>query len=186
VLPNGYKREPYKRVIRFLNESGQAPDTVGFMGHFELMTLTPPEELLEVYDNFAEIAPRLQLSEFDVEAGDDDELQADFYRDVMIASFSHPNFVSIVQWGFWENAHWKPAAALWRKDWTLKPAGQVFVDLVKKQWWTSESTTTNASGKCKVRGFLGDYNVDVELDGKTVTKKAVLDRDGAVVQIQLD
>ena len=185
VLPNGYKREPYKRVIRFLNEQGQAPDTVGFMGHFELMTLTPPEELLEVYDNFAEIAPRLQLSEFDVEAGDDDELQADYYRDVMIASFSHPNFVSIVQWGFWENAHWKPAAALWRKDWTLKPAGKVFVDLVKKQWWTDESTTSNQAGSCQVRGFLGDYKVSVEHDGQTATEKLTLTGDGAKIRIQL-
>ena len=185
VLPNGYKREPYKRVIRFLNEQGQAPDTVGFMGHFGLTTLTPPEELLEVYDNFAEIAPRLQLSEFDVEAGDDDQLQADYYRDVMIASFSHPNFVSIVQWGFWENAHWKPAAALWRKDWSLKPAGKVFVDLIKNQWWTDESTTTNKAGSCHVRGFLGDYMVSVEHDGHTATEKLKLTGDGASIRIQL-
>ena len=186
VLPNGYKREPYKRVIRFLNEQGQAPDTVGFMGHFELMTLTPPEELLEVYDNFAELAPRLQLSEFDVEAGDDDKLQADYYRDVMIASFSHPNFVSIVQWGFWEKAHWKPAAALWRADWSLKPAGEVFVELTKKQWWTDEATKTNAAGNSKVRGFLGDYKINVEHDGKTVTGKTTLTRDGTTLRIKID
>ncbi len=185
VLPNGYKREPYKRVIRFLNDQGQAPDTVGFMGHFELMTLTPPEELLEVYDDFARIAPRLQLSEFDVEAGDDDELQADYYRDIMIASFSHPNFVSIIQWGFWENAHWKPAAALWRKDWTLKPAGEVFVDLVKKQWWTSETARTNDSGSCQMRGFHGDYKVSVEHDGKTVSRQLELGANGANLRIQL-
>jgi GH35 family endo-1,4-beta-xylanase len=185
VLPNGYKREPYKRVIRFLNEQGQAPDTVGFMGHFELMTLTPPEELLEVYDNFAELAPRLQLSEFDVEAGDDDKLQADYYRDVMIASFSHPNFVSIVQWGFWEKAHWKPAAALWRADWSLKPAGEVFVELTKKQWWTDEATKTNAAGNSKVRGFLGDYKITVEHDGKTVTGKTALTRDGTNLRIKI-
>lgn len=186
VLPNGYKREPYKRVIRFLNQQGQAPDTVGFMGHFDLSTLTPPEELLEVYDDFATIAPRLQLSEFDVEAGDDDQLQADYYRDVMIASFSHPNFASIVQWGFWENAHWKPAAALWREDWTLKPAGEVFVDLVKNQWWTNEVATTNATGNCDVRGFLGDYLITVQHDGKTVTKKVELKQDGSVVRITLE
>ncbi|TWT81527.1 Endo-1,4-beta-xylanase Z precursor [Planctomycetes bacterium CA13] len=185
VLPDGYKREPYKRVIRFLNEQGQAPDTVGFMGHFELMTLTPPEELLEVYDRFAEIAPRLQLSEFDVEAGDDEQLQADYFRDVMIATFSHPNFVSIVQWGFWEKAHWKPAAALWRADWSLKPSGKVFVDLVAKQWWTDETARTNAAGNCQVRGFLGDYHVTVEREGQIVMKKATLNREGAMIRFKL-
>jgi GH35 family endo-1,4-beta-xylanase len=185
ILPNGYKREPYKRVIRFLNEQGQAPDTVGFMAHFGLASLTPPQELLEVYDDFATIAPRLQLSEFDVEAGDDDALQADYYRDVMIASFSHPNFVGIIQWGLWENHHWKPAAALWRKDWTLKPAGQVYVDLVKNQWWTNDSATTNNSGRCQIRGFHGDYRITVEHDGKTVVKDLQLNGDGVDLQIQI-
>lgn len=116
VLQDGYKRKPYKDFIRFLNDQGQAPDVVGFMGHFGLSTLTPPEEMLQVSDEFAEIAPNLQLSEFDVEAGDDKELQADFFRDVMIAAFSHPNYNAIVQWGFWERTHWKSAAALWRDD----------------------------------------------------------------------
>ncbi len=186
ILPDGYKREPYKRVIRFLNEQGQAPDTVGFMAHFGLASLTPPEELLEVYDDFATIAPRMQLSEFDVEAGDDDKLQADYYRDVMIASFSHPNFIAIVQWGFWENHHWKPAAALWRKDWTLKPAGKVYVDLVKNQWWTNETLTSDASGSGELRGFLGDYEITVDHNGQTVTEKVKLEREGATVRIQVD
>ena len=176
VLPNGYKREPYKEVIRFLNEHGQAPDTVGFMAHFDLSSLTPPEELLEVFDDFAEIAPRLQLSELDVGAGDDEQLQAEYFRDALIASFSHPNMVGIVQWGFWENAHWKPAAALWRSDWTLKPAGEVFVDLVKSQWWTNLESRTDNAGLCHLRGFMGDYLVTVEHDGKPVVKKFSLNQ----------
>ena len=185
VLPNGYKREPYKRVIRFLNDHGQAPDTVGFMAHFELTSLTPPVELLSVYDDFGKIAPRLQLSEFDVETGDDEQLQADYYRDVLIATFSHPNFVSIVQWGFWENAHWKPAAALWRRDWSLKPSGQVFVDLVKRQWSTDETATTDAEGHCQVRGFLGDYHINVDHQGRKAATQAVLKPGGTHVQIEI-
>ena len=185
ILPDGYKREPYKRVIRFLNEQGQAPDTVGFMAHFGLTSLTPPEELLEVYDDFAEIAPRLQLSEFDVEAGDDEELQADYYRDVMLASFSHPNFDAIVQWGFWENAHWKPHAALWRKDWTLKPAGEVFVDLVTKQWWTDELVKSGVSGEAAVRGFLGDYEISVSRGGEKIVEEVSLGAKGEQVLIQM-
>ncbi|WP_246151685.1 endo-1,4-beta-xylanase [Rubripirellula reticaptiva] len=185
VLPDGYKREPYKEIIRFLNDNGQAPDIVGFMGHFGLTSLTPPEELLKVYDEFAEIAPRLQLSEFDVEAGDDEELQADYYRDVMIASFSHPNFVAIIQWGFWEKMHWKPAAALWREDWTLKPSGQAFVDLVASQWWTDETSETDIAGKCRVRGFFGEYEITAEKDGASKMVHVTATSDGTVVQIQI-
>lgn len=185
VLPDGYKRKPYKKIIRFLNERGQAPDLVGFMAHFGLTTLTPPEELLEVYDDFARIAPRLQLSEFDVEAGDDEELQADYFRDVMIATFSHPNFEAIVQWGFWEKMHWKPAAALWREDWTLKPAGEVFVDLVANQWWTNEILTTDEHGQCRLRGFLGEYQITVEQGGLSQEVSTSLIRDGVRLRVQL-
>lgn len=186
VLPDGYKRDPYKQIIRFLNEQNQAPDVVGFMAHFGLTTLTPPEELLEVYDEFAEIAPRMQLSEFDVEAGDDEELQADYYRDVMIATFSHPNFEAIVQWGFWEPIHWKPAAALWRKDWTLKPCGEVFVDLVANQWKTNEIVTTDSDGNCRVRGYLGEYEVTVEHEGASRKIDMSLDREGSRIVIRIE
>ncbi|WP_235951338.1 family 78 glycoside hydrolase catalytic domain [Crateriforma spongiae] len=185
VLPDGYKREPYKKIIRYLNEQNQGPDMVGFMGHFGLTSLTPPEELLRVYDEFGTIAPRLQLSEFDVDAGDDDELQADYFRDVMIASFSHPNFEAICQWGFWEPLHWKPAAALWRKDWTLKPAGKVFVDLVAKQWWTDETLVTPDDGTCKTRGFLGTYQITVTSEGMTAEQTASLERSGTTLRIRL-
>jgi endo-1,4-beta-xylanase len=186
ILPDGYKRDAYKRVIRFLNEKGQAPDTVGFMAHFGLTSLTPPEELLEVYDDFAKIAPNLQLSEFDVDAGDDEELQSDYYRDVMLATFSHPNLNAIVQWGFWENAHWKPNAALWRRDWSLKPAGKVYVDLVKNQWWTNESVRTDVRGVGSVRGFLGDYEITVTGGGKAVTKAVKLEPQGLRVKFFLE
>lgn len=185
VLPDGYKREPYKKIIGYLNQQNQAPDIVGFMGHFGLTSLTPPEELLKVYDEFAEIAPRLQLSEFDVDAGDDEQLQADYFRDVMIASFSHPSFEAICQWGFWESLHWKPAAALWRKDWSLKPSGEVFVDLVANQWWTNQELTTDAAGKCQLRGFLGDYKITATSDSLTDHQTTVLKRDGTTVRIEL-
>lgn len=181
VLPDGYKREPYLRVIRELNERGQAPDSVGFMAHFGLTTLTPPVELLEVYDSFAEVAPRLQLTELDVDVGDDEELQADYLRDVLIASFSHPNFVAINQWGFWKPMHWKPPAALWRADWTLKPAGEVFIDLVRRQWWTDESLVTDDRGECRLRGFQGQYRVTVEHEGYRSTSEVSLSGAGEQV-----
>lgn len=186
VLPDGYKREPYLKIIRFLSEQGQAPDTVGFMAHFGLTTLTPPEELLAVYDNFAEAAPSLQLSEFDVDAGDDEQLQADYFRDVMIASFSHPAFTSISQWGFWEPLHWKPTAALWRKDWSLKPAGEVFVDLVTNRWWTDEQLTTDSDGWCAARGFHGEYRVEATSGGREGSATVSLEPAGAVVRVMLE
>ncbi len=185
ILPGGERRKPYQNVVRFLKENGQAADVVGFMAHFGSSSLTPPAKVLEIYDQFAEIAPRLQLTELDVDTDGDHQLQADYLRDVLIASFSHPNIDAIIQWGFWEKQHWKPKAALWRSDWSIKPAGEVFVDLVTHQWWTDETRRTNADGTCQVRGFLGEYEVTAEHQGKTLTAITLLNREGNHVRLIL-
>lgn len=33
-------------------------------------------------------------------------------------------------WGFWAGDHWIPHAALFRRDWSIKPNGRVYQDLV--------------------------------------------------------
>ena len=43
-----------------------------------------------------------------------------------LACFSHEAYTGFVMWGFWEGAHWKPETALWRKDWTEKPAAKIW------------------------------------------------------------
>ena len=65
-------------------------------------------------------------------------------------------------WGFWEGAHWKPETALWRKDWTEKPAAKVWRDLVCQQWRTDETLHTDAGGSAKLRAFYGHYEVTVK------------------------
>ncbi|WP_341231845.1 trehalase-like domain-containing protein, partial [Nocardioides salarius] len=62
-----------------------------------------PDRLVLRGPRLPEARDHTHNAEFDVEAGDDDQLQADYFRDVMIATFSHPNFEAIVQWGFWES-----------------------------------------------------------------------------------
>ena len=185
VLPNGSRRDDYERLLRYLIDHDAAPDGIGFMAHFGSASLTAPAELVEVFDRFGAIVPRLQLTEFDVNCGDE-ALQADYLRDVMIAAFSHPQIEAIVMWGFWEGAIWKPDAALYRSDWTLKPAGQAWVDLVRAEWWTNEAGTTDAAGEMTVRGFLGDYEITVTRGGVAAGAAAALTREGATVDIRLE
>src|SRR5208337_1170962 len=77
VLAGAHRREPYEKVIRYLIEHAAAPDGIGFMGHFDYVSLTPPDELLRVFDRFARLIPRLQITELDVDVGDEEILQAD-------------------------------------------------------------------------------------------------------------
>ncbi|MEM1061295.1 MAG: endo-1,4-beta-xylanase [Planctomycetota bacterium] len=150
----------YERVIKYLIANGQGPDGIGMMAHFDRSQLTGMDDAWAVLQRFAKLAPRLQLTELDVSTAGDDDLQADYLRDIMTLCFSHPQMDGIVMWGFWEGHHWKPETALWRKDWSIKPAGEAWLKLVKDDWWTTETVTTDAAGRATVpHAFYGDYTI---------------------------
>lgn len=157
---------------------------IGLQGHFG-RNLTPPERLLAVLDRFAALDRPLQVTEFDVDIADE-QLQADYLRDFLTACFSHPKVKGILMWGFWEGRHWKPRAALFRKDWSVKPNGQAWMDLVLKTWWTEAQGKTDAAGRFRARGFLGRYEVTAQAEGKTKTVTIDLPADGTIFTLALD
>ena len=184
ILPGGGLIEAYEKIIRYLMENEAGPDGIGFMAHFKEGSLRPIDELWQTYNRFAKFGVPLQLTEFDIDTRND-QLQADYLRDVMTITFSHPSFDAIVMWGFWEGRHWRPNAALWRKDWSIKPSGKMWKELVFEKWWTSEECATDASGLCEVSAFLGDYEIVVEHAGREVTTKATLGKTGHTVTVKL-
>jgi len=89
-------------------------------------------------------------------------------------------------WGFWEGAHWRTRGAMLRHDWSVKPNGEVYKDLVFKRWWTNANGKTGAQGTFATRGFLGDYEIEVKAGGKSKTVRASLPKEGAKVECVLD
>jgi hypothetical protein len=77
-------------------------------------------------------------------------------------------------WGFWAGQHWLADAALYRQDWSLKPNGRVWRDLVLKTWWTNAVGQTSRDGVFQTRGFLGEYEISATANGKTVTQRVRL------------
>jgi len=51
-------------------------------------------------------------------------------------------------------------------------------ELVFEKWWTDEQLTTDASGWCEVRAFLGDYDIVVEHACREVVVTVTLDKSG--------
>ena len=96
-------------------------------------------------------------------------MQADYTRDFLTACFSHPAIKGFMIWGFWEGAHWEPPAAMIRRDWSTKPNYDAWNDLIYRQWWTDTSGVTESDGTFRTRGFLGDYAIEVTIDGVTKT-----------------
>lgn len=170
-------------TLKFLIDNGAPVDGIGFQGHFGT-TATPPERLLEILDRFAEFGLPIAITEHDIDSTDE-VFQAEFTRDFLTAMFSHPSVESVLVWGFWERSHWRPNGAYYRVDWSLKPAGKIWLDLVTKQWWSDFDKKTDASGTVSVRGFLGDYEITVRSGNQSKTVTAVIVNDGTQLEITL-
>lgn len=177
-------QDAYFETIRFLIQRGAPLDAIGMQGHFE-EPLTPPERVLAILDRFATLGKPIWITEFDVDVPDE-QRQAAFFRDFLTAIFSHPAVEGFLMWGFWDGAHWKRNAPLFRRDWSLKPSGQVWRDLVYDQWWTRAEGVTDERGRFEVRGFLGDYEVEVSAGGQSQKTTLRLSREGARVKVELD
>ncbi len=184
ILPGGSRMEDYEKMICCLVEKKAQPDGIGFMAHFKEDSLRSIDRLWAIYNRFAGFGVPLQLTEFDIDTRDE-QLQADYLRDVMTITFSHSSFNAIVMWGFWEGRHWRPDAALWRKNWSMKPAGKMWKELVFKAWWTDQQTATDGTGCCEVSAFLGDYEIIVKHAGREVSTTTIVDKSGREVTIEL-
>jgi GH35 family endo-1,4-beta-xylanase len=148
----------------YLNDlkiAGIKIDGLGNQAHIHESYLPSPEHVLAVTDHFAKLVPEQSITEFDIKTVADEELAADYTRDLLIACFSHPAYTSFLWWGFWEGSHWEPTAASWKKDWTILKRGEVMEEWLGKRWRTEVTLTTDAAGRVEWRGFPGHYDIKI-------------------------
>ncbi len=174
----------FAQILKDLQASGAPVDGIGEQGHFG-SALAGPQHMLDVLDRFAAYGWPIQITEFD-QSTDDEQLQADYLRDFYTAAFSHSAINGITMSGFWEGQQAIPNAAMFRKDWSAKPIGQAFIDLVRKRWWTDEHGLTGEQGVFTTRGFLGDYEITVTMaDGKKQTVKTKLSKTSVPIVVKM-
>lgn len=160
-------QDRYQEIIELIESNGGRIDGIGVQGHFGL-PLTPPEVVYEILDQFAATGKELSITEYDA-VGVPEDLAADYMRDLLTIAFSHPSMSSFLMWGFWDGAHWKDDAPIFRTDWSLKPSGQAFFDLVFNTWWTQANTTTDVTGASTLRAFHGTHAINVSFEGTDVS-----------------
>lgn len=156
-----------KTYVQEIIDAGQKVDGIGFQGHIGVFPTSIPE-LYDILEDFhTTFGTQAKITEFDLKAGVDELLAAKYLVDFYTMCFSHPSVHSILMWGFWDGAHWYDNAPLFREDWSLKPAGEAFFDLVFNEWWTEESGQTDVDGSYHLRGFKGKYEVSVDCGENT-------------------
>jgi endo-1,4-beta-xylanase len=159
IFRPGPQQDKTYELLEKLKREGVRVDGLGNQAHFHSSYMPSPEELLQVTDRFTAVVPKQIITEFDVATNGDDQLAADYLRDNLIMCFSHPTYDGFLLWGFWEGRHWIPEAALWKMDWTPKPAALTWNEWVGKRWHTSATLTTDSEGRVSWRGFKGSYRV---------------------------
>ena len=161
--------------------------------------LLNPENLYRHMDLYSNFGKPLQITEVTVPAysweAEDEAIQAEIIEKLYSIWFSHPNVEQIVYWNLVDGyAHlWDPDpekikasqgdmtlgenyyyGGLLRFDLSPKPAYYAIKNLIQKVWHTEEELLTDESGACSFRGFFGEYELEFEWDGKTVTKTVKL------------
>ncbi|MES3020231.1 MAG: endo-1,4-beta-xylanase [Pseudomonadota bacterium] len=165
--------EKYLEFVAMLRKEGARVDVLGVQGHVG-QTPRAPVAVLSDLDLLADGGVNnIQITEYDFNTPDE-QLQADYNRDFMIALYSHKNVSGFLQWGFWQGAHWKPDAAMYRRDWSAKPSLAPWKELVRSAWRTRNNGVTGADGAYSSRGHHGQYEVSVSYKGKTVRQPVVL------------
>ncbi len=170
-------------VIKFLQEKKAPVGGFGLQAHIGESPWSIPD-LLQVIDRFGALGVPVAITEYDTQIKDE-ELEGQFTKDFMTAVFSNPHANSFITWGFWDGAHYGQKAPFFKRDWSLKPAGKAFEELVLKDWWTNADGKTDAAGSYQTRGFAGDYEVVVKSGSKSVTVKAQLSKDGLALPVVL-
>lgn len=173
----------YLDTIASLRKAGAPVEAIGVQGHVGRQPRNPAQVITDL-DLFIPTGLPVQITEFDINSPDE-ELQADYTRDFLIACYSHPVISGFNKWGFWEGAHWKPDAAMFRKDWSAKPNAAVWRELVTGKWKTNIKEISNKNGEVTSRGHFGKYEIIVTKAGKTTKAFHQLSKNGTTVTIKL-
>ena len=195
IMTGELEEDAYAKQIQELLDKGAPVGGIGIQGHFTKpdsekdVELDPDVDPELVADPKLAVDPKLveralnilsrfklpiKITEFDIDS-DDEQLKAEGLETLYRICFAHPQVKGILMWGFWEGAHWRPKAAIFKKDFSPTPSAEIYRKLVFDEWWTKLSGETDKTGTYSCRVFYGDHNITVfSADGKKTTLKTSL------------
>ncbi len=98
-----------------------------------------------------------------------EERQAKEVEEMYRTLFAHPLVEAITTWDFRDGAWLNAPSGFIRKDNTAKPSYEMLKKLIRNEWWTDTTVTTDSEGNALIEGFKGDYCL--EADGRSCEVK---------------
>jgi GH35 family endo-1,4-beta-xylanase len=180
------QRKRFLELLACLRERGAPPDAVGLQSHTG--GWYGHDHQLAVYDEMAASGLPIHITEFWAKTDaleregrlpqdEIDAMQADYVADCLTCAYGHPAVEGFFFWGFMDLAiRWGE-----RSSHELRPLFARVRDLVKTEWMTRETVTTNTDGAARFRGHYGDYSLRYSLPSGSQTGIAFsVDRNAAM------
>ena len=152
-----------------------------------------PDKLYQLMDTYAKLGLAEQITEMTISAysgsEEDEEIQADLIEGVYRTFFSHPAMEAIIYWNYVDGYAFRAPqgdmtqgeniyyGALLRFDMSEKPAYKRLRHLIREEWHT-DVTVAAKNGIASFRGFYGDYDITVTVDGKEYPAKWLFSKEG--------
>lgn len=169
--------DEYINQIIQLQNDGAPIDAIGVQGHFS--GSVNPESVLLKLNQLAALGKPIWVTEFDIDTPNL-TARANGVEDLYRAAYSHPSVDGIIMWGFWEGTHWRDNSHLVDLDWTVNAAGERYFQIMD-EWTTQATGSTAADGAWEFRGFHGDYDIEVEVNGQIYASQLTLNPDATGV-----
>jgi endo-1,4-beta-xylanase len=194
----------FECLIEGVLEAGIEIDAIGLQSHMH-QGYWGEEKTLKIVDRFARYGLPIHFTETTILSGHLMPPEIVDLNDYRVASWpstsegearqadevvrhyktllAHPAVQAITYWDIADGGWLGAPAGLVRRDATPKPAYEALLELVKGEWWLAPTKiATDALGRVRFNGFLGDYEISVG------ERKAAfrLDRPGAAeVEVRL-
>ncbi len=153
-----------KPLVRNMIDNERAPiDGLGLQGHGG--TYNYPQMFYDDLDILSKEVDEVAVTEYDFKS-EDLSREMEHMRDRVIATFSHPKATTFIMWGYASNMHWVSNAPMYDMLWNKKAPYYEWKRLMDEEFSTHETVETDKDGRAFLRGFRGDYDITVTVDGK--------------------
>ena len=189
----------YLQIERTL-KNGVRIDEIGMQFHMffkaenelkETKKYYNPLYIYKVLDRYSDFKKPIEITEVTIPAytyeEEDEEIQAQIIKNLYSVWFSHPSVDKIIYWNLVDGyAAFAPQGdmtsgenyyrgGLLRFDFTPKKSYYVIKDLFSKIWHTEELVICD-NGIAEFKGFYGDYELELDVNGKKEVKKITLSK----------
>jgi len=155
----GNEESKYRKLIQNLLDQGAPISGIGVQGHFGGHAINI-DWVTEIITDLAQFNLPIWVTEFDWSGNNADHAEhavqlENFYRLMFSLEVVH----GVIMWGFSDQAHWKPEAAIVNgADLEPNAAGDAYLRLIHSEWNSGDFLDQTEPLTFKKRVFKGDYS----------------------------